>query len=99
MEPSPSASRADRIRQLLEAAFAAARVEVQDDSHRHAGHVGAAPGGETHYSLAVVTPDFAGMGRLARSRAVHALLAAEFAGGLHALSLRLLTPEEAASQA
>ncbi|MDB5372827.1 MAG: BolA family transcriptional regulator [Belnapia sp.] len=99
MEPSPSASRADRIRQLLEAAFAAAQVEVQDDSHRHAGHAGAAPGGETHYSLAVVTPDFAGMGRLARSRAVHALLAAEFAGGLHALSLRLLTPEEAASQA
>lgn len=88
-------ARASRIRQALEAAFAAAVVEVQDDSHRHVGHAGAAPGGETHYSVAVVTPDFAGMGRLARSRVVHAVLAAEFAGGLHALSLRLLTPEEA----
>ena len=89
-------SRADRIRQALEAAFPPARVEVQDDSHRHAGHAGARPEGETHYSVRVVTPAFAGMNRLARSRAAHAVLEAEFGTGLHALSLRLLTPEEAA---
>ena len=88
-------TRADRIRQALDAAFPPARVEVEDDSHRHAGHAGAAPGGETHYSLAMVSPDFTGQGRLARSRAVHAALAAEFANGLHALSLRLLAPDEA----
>jgi BolA protein len=39
------------------------------------------------------------MGRVARSRAVHAALAAEFAGGMHALSLVLRTPEEAAAPA
>lgn len=66
-----------------------------DDSHRHAGHAGAAPGGETHYSVRVVTPAFAGLTRVARSRAVHEALAAEFAGGLHALALTLRTPEEA----
>ena len=92
-------NRAARIRQALEAAFPPARVEVADDSHRHAGHAGAAPGGETHYSVLAVSPAFAGMTRVARSRAVHAVLEAEFGAGLHALSLRLLTPEEAAQAA
>ncbi|TDG28317.1 BolA family transcriptional regulator [Paracraurococcus ruber] len=88
-------TRADRIRHTLLAAFPPARVDVEDESHRHAGHAGARPGGETHYSVLVVSPAFAGQTRVARSRAVHAALEAEFGGGLHALSLRLLTPEEA----
>jgi BolA protein len=79
----------------MEAAFAPARVAVTDDSAHHAGHAGARPEGETHYTVEVVSPAFAGLPRLARSRAAHAAVAAEFAGGLHALSLRLLTPEEA----
>ncbi len=91
-------TRASRIEAALAAAFPGASIAVEDDSHRHAGHAGARPGGETHYSLLVVSAAFAGMGRLARSRAVHAALDAEFAGGMHALSLRLLTPEEAGSK-
>ncbi len=89
-------SRADRIRAALEAALAPAQVVVQDDSAKHAGHAGARPEGQTHYSVAVVSPAFAGLSRVARSRTVHALLDAEFKDGLHALALRLLTPEEAA---
>jgi BolA protein len=92
-------TRAERIRAALEAAFPPAEVRVQDDSHRHAGHAGARPEGETHYSVLVVSPAFAGMSRVARSRAVHEALAAEFGGGMHALALRLLTPEEAAAKA
>jgi BolA protein len=88
-------TRSERIRHALETAFAPARVEVADDSHRHAGHAGARPEGETHFSVLAVSPAFAGMTRVARSRAAHAVLDAEFGGGLHALSLRLLTPEEA----
>lgn len=88
-------SRAERIRATLHSAFPPAEVAVQDDSHRHAGHAGARPEGETHYSVAVVSPAFAGMSRVARSRAVHAALAAEFEGGMHALALTLRTPEEA----
>jgi BolA protein len=91
-------SRADRIRTALEAAFAPARVSVTDDSQRHAGHAGARPGGETHYTVAVVSAAFAGQSRVARSRAVHAVLDAEFGTGLHALSLQLATPEEAAAR-
>ncbi|MBL6455417.1 BolA family transcriptional regulator [Belnapia sp. T6] len=88
-------TRASRIQAALDAAFPGSRIEIEDDSHRHAGHAGAQPGGETHYSVLMVSPAFAGMGRLARSRAVHAALAAEFEGGMHALALRLLAPEEA----
>lgn len=89
-------SRADRIAAALREAFRPAEVAIIDDSHRHAGHAGARPGGETHYTVQVVSPAFSGMNRVARSRAVHEALAAEFGSGLHALSLRLLTPEEAA---
>lgn len=89
-------SRAARIRNALTAAFAPARLEIADDSARHAGHAGAQPGGETHYSVRMVSARFEGQSRLARSRAVHAALQAEFSTGLHALALTLRTPEEAA---
>jgi len=87
------------MRNVLASAFAPAEVTILDESHRHAGHAGAAPGGETHFTIQVISPAFAGQSRIARSRAVHAALAGEFGSGLHALSLRLLTPEEAASAA
>lgn len=92
-----TATRAERIREALVRGFAPLAVQVVDESARHAGHAGNPDGrGETHYAVTVVSPAFAGMGRLARSRAVHDALADEFATGLHALSLTLRTPEEAA---
>lgn len=97
--PPPGSTRAERIRAALAAAFpGAARIAITDDSHRHAGHAGARPEGETHYTVEVVAPSFAGLSRVERSRRVHEVLAAEFGTGLHALSLRLLTPEEAAAR-
>ena len=91
-----SENRATRLAALLRQAFDAAEITVVDDSQSHAGHAGAQPGGETHYTVRVMSPAFAGMNRVARSRAAHEAVAAEFATGLHALSLRLQTPEEAA---
>jgi BolA protein len=91
--------RAARIVAALEHSLAPASVRVRDDSALHAGHAGATPGGQTHYSAIVVSPAFRGQSRLARSRAVHELLAPEFADGLHALSLVLRTPEEHAAAA
>jgi BolA protein len=87
--------RADRIRAALAAAFAPADITVSDDSDLHIGHAGARPEGETHYTVCVVSPAFAGLTRIDRSRRAHDALEAEFGTGLHALSLRLLTPEEA----
>jgi stress-induced morphogen len=87
-------ARAARLEAVLSRTFTPLQMRVVDDSARHAGHAGAQPGGETHYSVLLVAPAFRGMNRLARSRAVHAALAAEFSSGLHALSLTLRTPEE-----
>jgi stress-induced morphogen len=87
-------NRADRIRSVLVAQFAPARIEVVDDSAKHAGHAGAAPGGQTHYSVLLVSEAFTGLNRVARSRAVHAVLESEFSGGLHALALTLRAPSE-----
>jgi BolA protein len=86
--------RADRIRSVLTASFAPARIDVVDDSAKHAGHAGARPEGQTHYSVMLVSAAFASMNRVARSRAVHAALEGEFSSGLHALALTLRAPAE-----
>jgi BolA protein len=91
--------RAARIDTALRAAFSPTRLEIVDDSARHAGHSGAAAGGQTHYNVLIVSPAFRGQSRVARSRTVHEALAAELADGLHALALTLRTPEEAATDA
>jgi BolA protein len=89
-------TRAERIETTLRAAFRPTAFEIIDDSARHAGHSGARDGGETHYSVLVVSDAFAGANRVARHRAVHAALASEFESGLHALVLILRTPAEQA---
>lgn len=85
---------AETIHRKLTERFAPTRLDIVDESHRHAGHAGARPGGETHFNVVVVSAAFAGVGRVARQRLVYAALAAELAGGVHALSLTTLTPAE-----
>jgi BolA protein len=87
--------RAKRMEAALRVAFAPTALEIIDQSALHAGHAGAAPGGETHYLIIITADNFIGMNRLMRSRAVHEALAPEFRLGLHALSLRLRAPNEA----
>ena len=91
-----TSSRGARIEALLRAAFDPSYLQVTDDSARHAGHAGAQVGGETHYSVLLVSAAFRGQGRVARHRGVNAAVAAEFTTGLHALALVLRTPEEQA---
>lgn len=93
MQPS-ARSRAARLEAILRQAFAPSVLRVVDDSARHAGHAGARPEGETHYSVLIVTEAFRGLSRVARSREVHRALAAELSGGMHALALTLRAPEE-----
>jgi BolA protein len=90
-------TRAERIKRILEETFAPARLALVDESARHAGHKernNLGEGGETHFNVTIISPSFAGVARVARSRAVHEALSSEFATGLHALSLTLRTPEE-----
>lgn len=87
-------NRAERIRLAIGNGLNLDRLEITDESHLHAGHAGARPGGETHYSVIVVSSEFAGLSRVARQRRVYALLEAEFETGLHALTVRALTPDD-----
>lgn len=85
---------AETIERKLRERFAPIHLCVTDDSARHAGHAGARAGGETHFTIAIVSPVFAGIGRIARQRLVYETLAGEIAGGVHALSLSTLAPGE-----
>jgi BolA protein len=87
-------SRQSRIHGVLTQAFAPQRLEVEDDSARHAGHSGAGQASETHFNVSMAAAAFEGMSRVARSRVVNDALAGEFADGLHALSLSLRAPSE-----
>ena len=85
---------ADLLRKKLSSAFSPIRLEVEDDSARHHGHAGAAPGGESHFNVVIEASGFKGMGRVQRQRAVYAALSEELAGPVHALSVRALAPGE-----
>lgn len=82
---------AAQIEQLLTDAFAPTHLEVRDVSAGHAGHVGARPGGETHFEVDIAAPAFAGMSRIQRHRAVNQVLADLLAGPIHALQI-MATP-------
>jgi BolA protein len=86
--------RAERLEAALRAAFDPIELVVQDDSAKHAGHAGASAAGESHFSVKIVSESFAGLSRLARSRAVNTVVAGEFTDGLHAMSLQLRAPGE-----
>lgn len=83
-----------RIEDRLTAAFAPERLEVTDDSALHASHAGARPGGESHFSVTIMSAAFAGLNRVARHRAVNQALAEELAGPVHALAIKALAPGE-----
>lgn len=90
---------AREIRRKLSENFAPTRLEIEDDSARHAGHhheggIDGRPGGESHINLTIVSESFRGLNRVSRQRAVTAALRAELAGPVHALSIRALVPDE-----
>ena len=85
---------AETIRHMLSVRFTPARLDIVDESHRHAGHAGARPEGETHFAVTIVSPAFAGLNRVARQRIVYETLAVELASRVHALSLTTLAPGE-----
>jgi BolA family transcriptional regulator, general stress-responsive regulator len=88
-----------RVAQIIETKLTEAlrpvALVVTDDSARHAGHAGARDGGESHFTLDIVSAEFTGKSRVARQRLVYQLLAEELKGPIHALSLVTRTPDEA----
>jgi BolA protein len=87
------ASVAQKIRTLLETEFAPTRLEVIDDSAKHAGHSGAREGGESHFTVKIESAHFEGLSRVARHRAVYSMLQPLFDQGLHALAIEAEAPK------
>jgi BolA protein len=85
---------ADIITKKLTEAFAPQSLTVEDESHKHEGHAGARPGGQTHYSVYIVSPAFKSKSRLERHRMINQTLADELAGGIHALAIHAAAPGE-----
>jgi BolA protein len=77
---------AQEIEARLTAAFTPSRLEVVNDSHRHAGHAGDDGTGESHFRIVIRAEALAAMSRIARHRAVHAALG-DLTERVHALAL------------
>lgn len=86
-------NRIDQIRERL-ASLTPLSLEIEDESHLHAGHAGARSGGG-HYRLRMVSECFRGHGTLARHRMIYAALGDMMQGPIHALAIKALTADEA----
>lgn len=79
----------------LNSALSPTRIELTDDSEQHRGHGGYNPAGESHFSLRIESPAFAGKSRVARQRMIYAALGDLMQARVHALSIRATAPGEA----
>ena len=84
----------DAIERNLKESLRPLRIEIEDESHRHAGHAGARPEGESHFRLIVVAEAFAGKSRVERQRMVYAALKELMESRIHALAMTTLSPAE-----
>ena len=83
-----------QIAEKLATAFAPQSLDVVDESHEHAGHAGARPGGQTHFRVHIVSVAFRGKSRIERHRMINQTLSGELAGGVHALAIHASAPGE-----
>jgi BolA protein len=83
--------RRTHIENKLRRELNASEIEVVDESHLHAGHVGAREGGG-HFRVTVVSQKFAGLGRLQAQRLVYKILEDEMKSEIHALSIKAAAP-------
>ncbi|MEH3159011.1 MAG: BolA family transcriptional regulator [Sphingomonas taxi] len=82
------------IADRLTAALAPTHLEVVNDSHHHAGHMGDDGTGESHFTVIVESPAFVGQSRVARQRAVNQALADLLSTRIHALAIKARAPGE-----
>ena len=83
----------DHIRERLRSRLPAESVEVEDQSHLHVGHAGAAGGGG-HYAVTVVSKTFEGLNTLSRHRLVYAAVEDLMKKEIHALSIQAYSADE-----
>jgi BolA protein len=78
----------------LNSALSPTRLELTDDSEQHRGHGGYNPAGESHFTLSIESPAFAGKSRVERQRMIYAALGELMDARVHALSIRATAPNE-----
>ena len=78
----------------LRAVFKVVGLQIEDESHLHAGHAGAASGGG-HFKLKIIAPEFNGLSLVARHRAIYSALKRHIPKEIHALTITALSPDEA----
>ena len=88
-----SKKRAEMVRERLYQDLEAEFVEVDDQSHLHAGHSGASAGG-SHFEVVVVSKAFEGLATLARHRLVYQAMGGAMTQAIHALSIKAYAPGE-----
>lgn len=86
-------ARIKEIRNRLEAAFAPESLDIEDESHKHAGHAGA-KSGKGHFNVTIVSDKFADKTLIQRHRMVYEALGDYMETDIHALSISAYTPEE-----
>jgi len=79
----------------LNSALSPTAMELVDDSEQHRGHGGYNPEGESHFSLRIESPSFAGKNRVQRQRMIYAALGDLLVSRVHALSIKARAPGEA----
>ncbi|HVK93228.1 MAG TPA: BolA family protein [Noviherbaspirillum sp.] len=87
--------RIEKMRNRLTATFAPLECQLEDESHLHAGHAGAATGAG-HYRLRLVSSRFDGLSRIARHRLVYDCLRDMMHSDIHALNIVAVAPSELA---
>ena len=85
--------RVELIRDRINRALAPVQLDIIDDSHRHAGHAGAAAGGG-HFSVRIVSDKFSKHKLIERHRMVYQAVSDLMPAEIHALSITAVTPEE-----
>ena len=98
IEPSSTAAPAIplvvEIENRLNSALSPTRLDVSNDSAQHAGHTGDDGTGESHFSVTIEAPAFAGVSRVQRQRLVNQALADLLRDRIHALAIRATAPGE-----
>jgi BolA protein len=84
-------TRAERLRQKLVARFEPQHLSIEDESHQHAGHAGAA-GGQSHFRVRIVAEAFRGISPVARHRLVYSALDDLLKSDIHAIAIEALPP-------
>jgi BolA protein len=92
----PTGADANDVKTALEerlASLAPTKLEIRDDSAKHAGHAGAASGAR-HFSVTIVSEHFLGLTRVARHRAILERVGDLIPYPVHALAINALAPDE-----